>query len=337
MKVVKLTFRGGGITDFDKKGRFYSYLKGEKLYNEWKKAEISGNFTILRPEALKGVLCFLMGEIEKTSSINDNKLDAVIDKRKTKKIGQPWFEFIAVRYKKANALSSSVPMTGLTLDDAKDSMRLSKDVIAKVFGTNDLEQIYKMVNKPERVPLTQSHIDSAKLLIVRITQFPDAGKFWQTKIIRLKSFIKWAENELQTNPEPILVHKTEEGAGFFTDLTLKCYEGIVTKAVHDIDYRKQMNSSSLTFLPSTPQSKDYTSIKPDYVTSGVGYLLKSDFDVYLELDQEQFERLKTGPGSAFWAHGGIVRWEEVYKDEIPVDSETDVSYALPKKKAKGKK
>lgn len=337
MNTVKITFRGGGITGF---GKYKKPEKGDAhpvILSQWSECEKNGEpFKILRDEALKGVLCYLSGYVDKISNINDTEIDQAIASKKVFVSSAPFFDFMTTRYRSSNAKYPSVNMKGLTLDNAKDSMRLCKAEISQVFGTNDLETIYNIVNS--KAPVTQTvqatHIKTAQSILFITSNLP--GKFWKKTTERIVDFIQWAQNASQLSPPGLLKHKTAS-AGFFTEDTLKVYDLIAQKAAKDTMFVSDMQDASLTFLPSTPQSKDYVDLKtnpPEYLTSGAAFLLKCDFDVFLTVSGDLLKKMTLGPGSAFWGHGGVVEFSLVNEDEIPVDTAKDVVYNIPVKKEK---
>lgn len=325
MAAIKLQFRGGGVTGFDK------FRKNEEMFGKWSEVKEKGGYDLLTKSALKGVLCYLAGEIERVSEISDSDVDGAIESRKVEPI-DTWFEFMTTRYKSTTAKNPNIiGFDELTLDDAKSGMVLCKSVIQKHFGTDNLSEIEKRNNIKNLPTVALSPVEIARAhTVLNLVKANLSGKFWKSVEKKLEDYTNWVPTP---KGSPLV-------KGWMPDETLSVYEEIVNMAINNPAFEGEMNKSSLTFLPMTPQPKDYAGVSPSFGTSGVGYMQKSDFNVFLEVSSDLLERLKVGPGSAFWGHKGLVEWTEVLKDEIPVDAPRELSYSFPiksTKKGKGKK
>lgn len=335
MNTIKLSIRGGGLTGFSK------YRKPESkswLEKEWDKAlKNDRKFIVLRETALRGIIHYLIGDTAKISTLSNKDVDAAI---KTKKVvsSKATFSMLSTRYKHSNAKNPSVNIRHLSLGDTQLSMSLSEKEIVKAFGTDNLSQIYDYINKNDKstfvtvgdlIKIKQLYNLIDKNIIPNISN--PKGKFWRKTSDRLIEFYNDCFIKVNSGEKVVFAHKTKVSKGFFTDKTVAVYELIVSRAISDLEYLQKMNVASTQFLCNTPKSKDWVpSTKVKYLTSGVDFLLKMDMEVYLDISDELLQKMIQGPGSAFWAHNGMVEWNIVAKDEIPEYTEMEACYVIPK-------
>jgi hypothetical protein len=319
MKNVKLTIVGGGLNEFKNPYFFKKNLNDNKSI-------------ILRESALRGILCYLSGETDKADKIDDISIDDAINSRKVR-YTKPKFDMYSSRYNTSIALLPSVPLDGVSLDLANNCMELSKKEISSVFKTDLIEEIYNKVNK-EKIFRDISYRDLARAKKASLDLNKIDGKFWKTLKERLDAFVSELRIKVSAGESIPFRHKTEN-TGFFTEETLDVFCLICKRASIDEKYKLAMSNSSIRFLTNTPKSKDYVAgIEVGFATSGVGFQIKTNIEVFLQISDNLFKRMVNGPGSAFWGHNGLVEFSLYSKEELDKLEEKDVYWIQPIKKEK---
>ena len=339
MKKIKLKFTGGGLDGFSKFNKPEETKKDKEkvpvnpaLASYQKSVETDRKFRLLNENALRGILFFLAGEQKRVSALNSTDVESAIKSRKCIITRQPFFEMFATRYKNSKNDPKKWRNGGCTLRDAKPIMSLFEEEISQVFGTSHLDTIREKIYKKGKPSFTLNLIEQIdNLLNVISCMSPDISstKFIKTTNRRLMDAKEIIKISLQ-NPD-FLKEKQNKPIkdAYLDENVLKAYSNIFTSLEIDKVKREKIKKIKTETTPLPIREKWLAS--PPALTTDVGYLLKADFNVYLDVSDELFEKLIKGPGTAHWAHHGLVEWSDVKDKDMPEENELDdeVYYNIP--------
>ena len=341
MKKIKLKITGGGLDGFSKFNKPETDPKkiplNPALASYQDSVETDRKFRLLNENALKGILFFLAGEQKRVVELSNEDVESAVKSRKCVITRQPFFEMFATRYKNASASCSTWQNGNLTLSDSRPLMALFEEEINQAFGTSHLQTIYDNIHKkqPSFTPDLLPSLVQLQNKILNLSEEIRKQKFVLIMEKRIDLCIQ-AINSFMENPDSLEnLQKKAFSDAFINEKVVVAWDNIINSLINNPSKRKAAShikdSSLLMRTPKWPA-------QPPALTTGVGYLLKVDFDVYLDVSDELFIKLLRGPGTAHWAHHGLVEWSDVKDKDMPEENELDdeVYYNIPYTQAERK-
>lgn len=320
MKELKLSVKGGGLDGFsckyrrpDTNSRLFKTIGKELGLNPKElslKYKEEDQMSLVRPQAIEGIILRLMGENNKVVDIhsaakNHPLLKDVKKAMETVKFNltkKPYFEVVASRPQIMMTVDPGIKIDGLSLDSGKGLILFFKEQIISVFGNKTLGDIYDSIYKKEEEEyekVTKEHIQLAKELI---SEFQSLSKKYSD--LKIKMFSPTLERLAAISKTKVgdSVHCLKEYA--LTVDVLKVHSEIAKALTGDKDLAvklSEINSGAL--FPKT--SKDWTT-EVKYVTHQPEMVLKFDFDMFLVVSDEMHELIIGGDRMASFGRKGVV-------------------------------
>lgn len=361
MKLIKLEVTDGGLDGFNHK--FGSIESDSYHFRRYSEHDGSDDFyknlkelNLVPKNTLIGIINRLSGEVNKFDLNNKIILDELKDAVKAAESAKfyltkkPSLEVIGERKREMLTVNPNVELYKCTVEDMSGANEVFGHIYNEVFGTKNLGEIYQEIYGKKTVVDAEGNE-------TEVENYDDSYNYKEelTKVLGLaEKILKNLKNNeedknlysfVQKNIEKISIALSSYRNGSlpkykkefnFTKEVVMVWIRIMEDINKDIIlYKKKFLNVRATSVLQQTRKDVLQSEKLEFVTTGVTAALKFDFNVYVTVSNELYDRISSGPQHAHFGFSGKVKVFDCDRFDVPAGTVDKLLYDVKSRYVKG--